>query len=308
MSDATTPMARRMERMTAEVQTAICAALEGLDGTRSREDAWERAGGGGGLSRVLEGGAVIEKAGVNTAAVWGVLPADASRASRAAPDGTETGSSFFAAGLSVVVHPRNPFVPTAHCNVRYFERRGPRGAVEWWFGGGSDLTPSYLFEDDVIHFHSLFKGVCDRHDTAFYPAFKRWCDEYFYLPHRGEARGVGGIFFDELHDREPELLLAFVADCARAFVPAYLPIVERRKDTPYGDAHRRWQEVRRGRYAEFNLVYDRGTAFGLKTGGRIESVLMSLPPTARWEVGARFAEESEEARLLAVLRAPRTWV
>lgn len=178
----------------------------------------------------------------------------------------------------------------------------------WWFGGGADLTPAYLFDEDAAHFHRLHKEACDKHDPAFYPRFKKWCDEYFFIRHRGETRGVGGIFFDDLNDRDPDLLFAFAKDASAAFVPAYVPLVEKRKDMPFSEEQKRWQQLRRGRYVEFNLVYDRGTTFGLKTGGRIESILMTLPLTARWEYDHHPEPGSEEARLLEVLKSPREWV
>ncbi|MGE5234827.1 MAG: oxygen-dependent coproporphyrinogen oxidase [Acidobacteriota bacterium] len=301
------PMRERAETMVREAQETICRALEELDGGRFRADVWARDGGGGGVSRILQDGPVIEKAGVNTSVVWGELPEDAARALAGGHNHPVSGRSFFAAGISVIVHPRNPYAPTAHCNVRYFERAGGDDAGAWWFGGGADLTPCYLFDEDAAHFHRTMKAACDRHDAAFYPRFKRWCDEYFFLPHRGEARGVGGIFFDDLHDRPADRLLDFARDCALAFVPAYVPVIDRRKDTPYGEAERRWQELRRGRYVEFNLVYDRGTSFGLKTGGRTESVLVSLPPVVRWEYAVEVDDGSPEARLLEALRTPREW-
>jgi coproporphyrinogen III oxidase len=253
----------------------------------------------------LQDSAVFEKAGVNVSVVHGELPAEA--ALHAAQKKVKD-PRFFAAGLSLVLHPKNPFAPTVHANYRYFER-GAEGAPEaWWFGGGADLTPSYLFAEDAQHFHQVLKAACDAHDPCFYPRMKRWCDDYFLIQHRGERRGVGGIFFDELHDRPADKLLAFVESCARAFVPSYVPILARRRDTPFSPEHKRWQGLRRGRYVEFNLVYDRGTAFGLKTGGRIESILMSLPLEARWEYDVQVAPGSPEAALLEVLRTPRDWV
>ncbi len=289
-----------MEALARTTQDAVCAALEAADGGRFREDVWERPGGGGGRSRTLEGGAVIERAGVNVAAVHGVMPEEAAASAGA---GGHAGP-FRAVGVSGIIHPRNPFVPTAHFNYRYFELGG--GAT-WWFGGGADLTPYYLFDDDARHFHETLREACGRHGDELYARFSAWCDEYFFIPHRGEARGVGGIFFDRLADREPAALLALVRDCAAAFVPSYLPIVERRRATPYDERHREWQATRRGRYVEFNLVYDRGTAFGLRTGGRTESVLVSMPPTARWGTEAVPPAGSDEARLLEVLRRPRRW-
>ena len=279
------------------LQDEICSALEGADGSgRFREDAWDRPGGGGGKSRILEEGAVFEKAGVNTSVVHGEL--SEAFAKRLPGEG----SSFFAAGISLVIHPRNPLVPTVHANFRMIEH-GPRS----WFGGGADLTPYYLFDEDAAHFHRTLKQACDPHGEDRYPRFKKWCDEYFFVKHRGEARGVGGLFFDNLEgDLEREG--AFVMDVGRAFLPAYLPIVERRKTTDYSPEEREWQEIRRGRYVEFNLVYDRGTTFGLETQGRVESILMSLPPRVRWVYDHHPAPGSEEARLVEVLTHPREWV
>lgn len=279
------------------LQERICDALERADGrARFRTDAWERPGGGGGVTRVLEEGDVFEKAGVNVSDVHGsVAPALARRL------GGE-GEDFSAAGLSVVVHPRSPLVPTAHANVRFL-RRGEAG----WFGGGADLTPCYLFEEDCRHFHAVLRAVCERHEPGSYPRHKRAADAYFHLPHRGEHRGVGGIFFDDLGG-DLDRALAFVSDVAAAFLDAYLPVVERRRDLPYGEGERRWQEARRGRYVEFNLLLDRGTVFGLETAGRTESILMSLPPRVRWPYDIRPEPVSREAALLEVLRSPRDWV
>ena len=302
-----TTVRERMEQLVLASQDAICDALAAADGGAFHETAWQRRDGGGGRSRVLEGGGVFEKAGVNTSTVWGTLDPVAAKAMGGGAELAGTGLPFFATGVSVVVHPGNPMVPAAHCNYRYFERGDGTVPGSWWFGGGADLSPSYLFEEDVRHFHRVHKEACDRHDPAFYPAFKRWCDEYFTLAHRGETRGVGGIFFDDLNDWAADDLLAFVADCAAAFLPAYLPLVERRAGTPYTAEQRDWQLQRRGRYVEFNLIYDRGTSFGLRTGGRTESVLMSLPPEARWTCREPRAG-TPEAALLEVLRAPRDWV
>jgi coproporphyrinogen III oxidase len=278
------------------LQEEICAALERLDGPgRFGRDAWERPGGGGGLTRVLEGGAVLEKAGVGFSHVHGEL------SEKFAQRLHGEGRTFAAVGLSLVLHPRSPRVPTTHANFRFIVQ-GERA----WFGGGSDLTPYYLDEQDARHFHGTFKAACDRHDPAFYPRFKVACDRYFFLPHRGEARGLGGIFFEDMGgDLEAER--RFLEDCARSFLPAWLPIAERRRDEPYGEAEREWQEIRRGRYVEFNLVHDRGTVFGLETGGRTESILMSLPPRVRWVYDHHPAEGSAEARLIEVLRTPRDW-
>ena len=299
-----------MEAMVRRTQDEVCAALEALDGSRFREDRWVRAEGGGGTTRVLQDGPVLEKAGVNVSVVHGPMPEAALEAARARGLDVPGGPvAFFATGVSLVLHPRNPMAPTAHANYRYFELETPGSSDGvWWFGGGTDLTPAYLFEEDARHFHGVLKATCDRHDAGFYPRFKAWCDEYFVIKHRAEARGIGGIFFDDLADRDGEALFAFSSDCAAAIVPAVLPIYERRVAMPYEASHRHWQLLRRGRYAEFNLVYDRGTSFGLRTKGRGESILMSLPPEARWEYDHHPDEGSPEAELEAVLRKPRDWV
>ena len=278
------------------LQTDICRDLERLDGAaRFGRDAWERPGGGGGLTRVLQGGGVLEKAGVSFSHVHGELPEAFARRLQG------EGRAFAAVGLSLVLHPRSPLVPTTHANFRFIAQ-GRRS----WFGGGADLTPYYLFEEDARHFHATLKAACDRHDASYYAAFKSACDRYFYLPHRGEARGVGGIFFEDMGG-DPARELAFVKDCASSFLSAWLPIAERRSALAYGEAERAWQEIRRGRYVEFNLLQDRGTLFGLETGGRTESILMSLPPAVRWVYDHHPPPGSDEARLLEVLRKPRDW-
>jgi coproporphyrinogen III oxidase len=279
-----------------QIQDQITGTISKLDGTDFREDLWDRPGGGGGRTRILENGGVIERGGVNFSEVHGELPKEL------AATMPGTGTSFYAAGLSLVLHPHNPFAPTVHANFRYLEK-GDSG----WFGGGADLTPSYLFEDDARHFHQTFKEACDRHDPGYYADFKAQCDRYFLIQHRGERRGIGGLFFDYLQG-DLGKVFAFVKEVSEAFLPAYLPILERREDMPFEPRHRNWQLLRRGRYVEFNLVYDRGTVFGLKTSGRIESILMSLPANARWEYAAEPAPGSEEAKLVAVLRTPREWV
>lgn len=289
------------------LQDEICLALETLDGAaKFREDLWVRDEGGGGRTRILEGGALFEKAGVNFSEVEGRF--DETFAAKI-PVGE--GVKFFATGISLVLHPLNPMAPTVHANFRYLERGSGS-----WFGGGTDLTPYYPYIEDVKHFHSTLKEACDKFDPWYYPRFKKWCDEYFFIKHRDEARGVGGIFFDYLtgkHADEPlgagdkrpnvdrgiEFVFEFVQGVARAFLPAYLPIAERRRSEPYTDREREFQLIRRGRYVEFNLVYDRGTHFGLQTRGRTESILMSLPPVVRWqydyhpEPGTREAEAWE---------------
>ncbi|MFO0845647.1 MAG: oxygen-dependent coproporphyrinogen oxidase [Gemmataceae bacterium] len=278
------------------LQDQIVTGLEQADGSRFREDAWDRAGGGGGRSRVLMEGGVFEKAGVNYSDVHGEMSEEF------AGQVPGEGRRFTACGVSLVLHPRNPFVPTVHANFRYLTK-GDRA----WFGGGADLTPFYPSREDVVHFHRVWKDACARHAPLIDHAhLKRWCDEYFYLAHRQEARGVGGIFFDYL-DRDPEATFAFVRDAGDAFLKAYLPIVERRRDEPYTEQHKEFQEYRRGRYVEFNLLYDRGTVFGLKTGGRVESILMSLPAKARWWYDYQPPPGSREAELTGYWLKPRDW-
>lgn len=285
------------------LQNRICAALEELeyraDGTaRFATDEWQHHAGGGGVTRVLTDGALFEKAGVNFSHVSGAFAKDL------AVTMPGTGQEFAATGISLVIHPRNPHVPTVHANFRHIAKgAGPGRAA--WFGGGSDLTPYYPRREDVIHFHRTWRAVCARHAVADYARFKKWCDEYFFLAHRDEARGVGGIFFDYLTERLDEVF-AFVQDAGDHFLDAYTPIAERRMREPYGDAERSWQLLRRGRYVEFNLLYDRGTMFGLKTGGRVESILMSLPPQVSWNYGFAPAPGSREAELLEYLK-PRDW-
>jgi coproporphyrinogen III oxidase len=296
------PMAHRMKRFVEALQHSICRRLESLDGEgRFRLDSWERPGGGGGLTAVIEEGAIFEKGGVNTSAVHGVLPERMATAL-----GVEE-APFFATGLSLVLHPQSPYVPTVHANFRYFALGSDLARPDdQWFGGGADLTPVYPFEDDARHFHRVWKHVCDRHEAANYYEFKRQCDEYFFLPHRGETRGVGGIFYDYLRE-DPEGVFHFTREAGRAFLRAYLPIAERRKNQAFGEAERFFQEVRRGRYAEFNLLFDRGTRFGIETQGRTESVLMSLPPRARWRYDWHPPADSEEAAAEAFFR-PRDWM
>jgi len=360
-------MRQRVEQYINSLQDSIVLAFEQLDpaGPKFKHDSWVRSQGGMGRSCVFssspdadEGGpnststqSILEKAGVNISIVHGILPPPAIRQMRAdhtsmplpeRPDGLP----FFAAGISLVVHPRNPHAPTVHANYRYFEITDPLdgnkeaeeagGAKEpevlaWWFGGGSDLTPSYLYEEDATHFHSTLQKACDKHGPALYPTFKKWCDEYFFIPHRGESRGIGGLFFDDLNEgphlrlqssaaeagvdtkrpTAPDDIFSFIKDLGDAFIPSYIPILERRHAMSYTPQERRWQLLRRGRYVEFNLVYDRGTKFGLMTpGARIESILMSLPETARWEYMSDLGgdEGTEEGRLIKVLKEPKAWV
>lgn len=289
------------------LQDRICAALEAEDGTaRFREDRWQREEGGGGRTRVISDGAVFEKGGVNTSVVFGPVT-DAMRTGLKIE-----GHEWFACGLSLVLHPRNPYVPTVHCNYRMFELYDAGGAVaDRWFGGGTDLTPYYLFAEDAAHFHGTYREVCDGFDASFYPRFKAECDRYFVNTHRGgEARGIGGIFYDYRRaegGQDTEFWMRFGQACGDAFTAAYLPLVQRRKATPWGERERYWQEIRRGRYVEFNLVHDRGTLFGLRTGGRTESILMSLPPTVRFEYDYHPEEGSPEALLEHVVRHPQDW-
>ena len=305
-----------MEAFILSQQNAIAAALESLDPQHKfRTDTWTRPNGGGGISKVLQDGKVFEKAGVNTSIVYGTLPRAAiekMRVNHKALDPDVDSLEFFAAGISMVLHPQNPMAPTVHLNYRYFETMDADGNCNaWWFGGGTDLTPTYLFDEDAIHFHKTIKQACDKHDRSYYSRFKAWCDKYFYIPHRGESRGVGGIFFDDLDaaEKDQEQLFAFVKDCAQAFLPSYMPIVTKRKDMPFSAQEKHWQQLRRGRYVEFNLVNDRGTSFGLNTpGARVESILMSLPLTSRWEYMHEPAPGGREERLLAVLKQPVEWV
>ncbi len=282
-----------------ELQLRICARLEELDGkARFVEDVWQREGGGGGKSRVLTGGALFEKAGVNWSDVSGEMPEDFAKSIPG------SGTHFRATGVSLVLHPETPMVPTVHANFRFLEK-----GDACWFGGGTDLTPYYPWLQDVEHFHRTLRSVCDQHDPAYYAKFKAWCDTYFFLPHRQETRGVGGLFFDYLKgdDRPIDEVFAFVQAAGAAFLDAYVPIAERRRHEPYGETERHFQLWRRGRYVEFNLLHDRGTIFGLKTNGRVESILMSLPPLVRFEYNHQPAPGSREAQLFDYLR-PTDWL
>jgi coproporphyrinogen III oxidase len=289
-----------------QLQDEICAAVEAEDGkAKFLEEHWQREGGGGGRTRVIAHGDVFEKGGVNISEVHGVLPESMQQYLKVPY------ADFFACGISLVLHPFNPFVPTVHANYRCFELYDEEGKVaDQWFAGGADLTPYYLFEEDARHFHGIQKEVCERFDSSYYPQFKAACDTYFFNHHRGEARGIGGTFFDYLRgtpEKPAQHWFEFVIQMGSAFINSYLPIVHRRKDTTFSEHHKHWQEIRRGRYVEFNLIHDKGTLFGLKTKGRIESILMSLPPTVRWEYGYQPEAGSEEARLVEVLQHPRQW-
>jgi coproporphyrinogen III oxidase len=317
---------KRVSQFMQQLQDNICQGLEQVDGLgKFTEDSWQRPEGGGGRSRVMREGNVFEQGGVNFSEVWGthLPPSILTQRPEAA------GHGFYATGTSMVLHPRNPYIPTVHLNYRYFEA-GP----VWWFGGGMDLTPYYPFAEDAAHWHQTAKAACDKHHQEYYPVFKRWCDEYFWLKHRGETRGVGGIFFDyqdgqgqlyrgpdqdgnaakyshevgTVEARNWEQLFAFSQECGNSFLAAYTPIVERRRSLEYGERERNFQLYRRGRYVEFNLVYDRGTIFGLQTNGRTESILMSLPPLVRWEYGYQPEANTPEAELYEVFLKPQDWI
>jgi coproporphyrinogen III oxidase len=288
------------------LQDTICAALEAVDGkAKFIEDKWERPEGGGGKTRVIANGHVFEKGGVNTSMVHGKLPPAMQQTLGVA------GNAFFACGLSIVIHPLNPFVPTVHANWRYFELLGAHGEkIDSWFGGGSDLTPYYIFEEDAKHFHETLKNMLAPFGANLYPGYKKHCDEYFTNKHRGgEMRGIGGIFYDYLRPKDEadaQGLVGLQQANGNAFLPGYLPIVEKRKNTPYGSTEVEWQEIRRGRYVEFNLIHDRGTLFGLKTNGRTESILVSLPPRARWYYDHHPLPGSKEAEMVKYY-TPREW-
>ncbi len=287
-----------------DLQDRICQALSEEDGKeRFREDAWERPQGGGGRTRVLAEGAVFEQAGVNFSHVFGNnLPASAT-----AHRPELAGRRFQALGVSLVIHPRNPYIPTSHANVRFFIAEKDGEPPIWWFGGGFDLTPYYGFEEDCIHWHRTAREACRPFGEDVYPRFKRWCDEYFFLKHRNEPRGIGGLFFDDLNDWGFQQSFAFMKSVGDHYLPAYLPIVQRRRHTPWGERERDFQLYRRGRYVEFNLVYDRGTLFGLQSGGRTESILMSLPPLVRWRYDWHPEPGTPEARLYQDFLRPRDW-
>lgn len=283
-----------------ELQDDICRQIEGIDeGYHFHEDKWERDGGGGGRTRIFKG-KVIEKGGVNFSAVSGDMPEKIASSLKLPTN------EFLATGVSIVLHPHNPFVPIIHMNVRYFET----SVGKWWFGGGIDLTPHYVIEDDAQFFHDKLKSVCDKHNTEFYPKYKTWADDYFFVRHRDETRGIGGIFFDQLSGDEAERmdLFSFVQDLGNQFMPIYSELISRNKDADFTEDHQRWQRLRRGRYVEFNLVWDRGTKFGLDTNGRTESILMSLPPLAAWEYDVQVEEGSEEAKTLSLLKKGVDWV
>ena len=288
-----------------DLQNRICAGLQTLDGQATfAADSWTRVEGGGGTSRVLTQGAVFEQAGVNFSHVTGAaMPASAT-----AHRPELAGRSFEAMGVSLVIHPNNPYIPTTHANVRFFIAQKEGADPVWWFGGGFDLTPYYPFEEDVREWHQTSKDICAPFGDEVYPKYKKWCDEYFFLPHRNETRGVGGLFFDDLNQAGFDQSFSFMQAVGNGFLTAYAPIVERRKDTEFGERERQFQLYRRGRYVEFNLVYDRGTLFGLQTGGRTESILMSMPPLVRWQYAYTPEAGSPEADLYDNYLKPRDWV
>lgn len=305
----------RMEMMIMKIQRDFCRALENEENPKYKfhVDRWTRSEGGGGITCVLQDGHTFEKAGVNISVVHGKIPPQAVAQMNARGKNLPEGTSmpFFACGVSSVVHPRNPNIPTIHFNYRYFEvvESEETNRKRWWFGGGTDLTPYYLDEDNIRHFHRTLKRVCDKHNDKFYSKFKKWCDDYFLIKHRGITRGVGGIFFDDLDSPDREKCFNFVKDCAEAVVPSYLPMVQKHRESPYGFKERQWQLIRRGHYAEFNLVYDRGTKFGLYTpGARYESILMSLPLTCKWEYMHKVPNGSKEAKLTEILKNPKEWI
>ena len=313
MVTSSSEMRLRMEEFIMGLQHDFCVALESEESGehRFRVDRWTREEGGGGVTCVLQDGEVYEKAGVGVSVVHGLIPPSAvaqmNARGKKLPEGEKM--PFFACGISSVIHPRNPHVPTVHFNYRYFEVVEPGGQKRWWFGGGCDLTPYYLDDEDAVHFHQTLKTVCDDHDGGYYNKFKNWCDDYFKIKHRNMSRGIGGIFFDDLDSPSSEKCFQFVKACGNAVIPSYLPLVRRNKSKQFGEEERNWQLIRRGHYAEFNLVYDRGTKFGLYTpGARYESILMSLPLTARWEYMHAPAPGSRELKLTEILKNPKEWV
>jgi len=300
-----TPNKNRVKSYLLDLQNQICQSLEQVDGTgKFKHDSWEREEGGGGQSRVITDGTVIEKGGVNFSHVMGEQMPPSATAAR--PE--LAGRRFEAMGVSLVIHPNNPFIPTSHANVRFFIAEKEGEEPVWWFGGGYDLTPYYGNDEDCEHWHQTAKDACSPFGDDVYPKYKKWCDEYFYLKHRNEPRGVGGLFFDDLNKLGFEQSFAFMQAVGSSFTKAYTPIVEKRKNTPFTDAHKQFQLYRRGRYVEFNLVHDRGTLFGLQTGGRTESILMSLPPLVRWEYNWSPEPGSEEAKLYDYYLQPKEWV
>lgn len=305
MAQSNSEQLQQVQQFLTALQDTICKALELADGQgHFVEDAWQRPEGGGGRSRVLTNGSVFEQAGVNYSHVFGAqMPASAT-----AHRPELAGRSFHACGVSLVLHPHNPHLPTTHANVRFFIAEKDGEEPVWWFGGGFDLTPYYPYEEDVVHWHQTAKAAVEPFGTEYYPAYKKWCDDYFYLKHRGETRGVGGLFFDDLNALGFSQSFGLMRAVAEAFLPAYLPLVQKRKDTHFTEQQRQFQLYRRGRYVEFNLVYDRGTLFGLQSGGRTESILMSMPPLVRWQYGYQPEPGSAEAMLYQRYLKPQDWL
>lgn len=305
MSDKQKPDTEAVKTYLLDLQDRICSGIEEEDGQQSfRQDQWDREEGGGGRTRVLCDGGVFEQAGINFSHVYGTnLPASAT-----AHRPELAGRGFEAMGVSLVIHPKNPYIPTSHANVRFFIAEKEGADPIWWFGGGFDLTPYYPFEEDVKHWHQVSKNACDPFGEDVYSKYKKWCDEYFYLKHRQETRGVGGLFFDDLNQWDFETCFNFLKSVGDNYLPAYQPIVNKRKNTEYGERERDFQLYRRGRYVEYNLVYDRGTLFGLQTGGRTESILMSLPPLVKWRYNWRPDPGSAEADLYENYLKPKDWL
>ncbi|MDO6713068.1 oxygen-dependent coproporphyrinogen oxidase [Aliiglaciecola sp. 2_MG-2023] len=305
MNSKSTPDIDAVKRFLLKLQDDICHTLELVDGKKQfKQDNWQREEGGGGRTRVLTNGQVIEQGGVNFSHVFGTQLPDSATAAR--PE--LIGRSFQAMGVSLVIHPKNPYVPTSHANVRFFMAEKEGDEPVWWFGGGFDLTPFYPFMEDVQHWHGVAKQACLPFGEGVYEKYKEWCDRYFYIKHRNETRGVGGLFFDDLNELGFEQSFEFMKSIGNGFLDAYIPIVEKRKETSYSERERQFQLYRRGRYVEFNLVYDRGTLFGLQTGGRTESILMSMPPLARWEYNFQPQSNTPEARLTEEFLKPRDWL
>jgi coproporphyrinogen III oxidase len=300
MQAVTAEQIEQVKAFLLKLQDDICQTLELSDGKGSfQEDNWERTEGGGGRTRVLTQGAVIEQGGVNFSHVFGTqMPASATAAR---PE--LAGRNFQAMGVSLVIHPHNPYIPTSHANVRFFVAEKEGAEPIWWFGGGFDLTPFFPFKEDVVHWHTVAKELSEPFGSDVYPKYKKWCDDYFYLKHRNETRGVGGLFFDDLNAPDFATSFAYMQAVGKGYLDAYIPIIERRKNNEYGSMERNFQLYRRGRYVEFNLVYDRGTLFGLQTGGRTESILMSMPPLARWEYNYQPAADSAQGKLTSFLTA-----
>jgi len=301
----TTPDIELVKAYLLDLQDKICAALETEDGgAKFVEDKWDREAGGGGRTRLMTDGAIIEQGGVNYSHVYG----DKMPGSATAHRPELAGRNFQAVGVSLVIHPKNPYIPTSHANVRFFIAEKEGEEAIWWFGGGFDLTPYYGFEEDAKHWHETAKAACDPFGADVYDNYKKWCDDYFYLKHRNEPRGIGGLFFDDLNEGGFEHCFAFMKSVGDNFINAYLPIIQKRKNTPYGERERDFQLYRRGRYVEFNLVFDRGTLFGLQSGGRTESILMSLPPLVKWRYNWQPDPGTAEEKLYNIFLKPQDWV